>query len=108
MEATLTRRGVPDRSLEQRRRALVEANRIRSARAVAKVELKHGRRRLADVLEDPDMATAKIVDLLVAVPKVGRVKAHRWLTRARISPSRTVGGLTVRQRAEVLALVFGR
>jgi hypothetical protein len=33
------------------------------------------------------------------MPKVGRVKANRVLTSARISPSKTLGGLTERQRA---------
>jgi hypothetical protein len=40
----------------------------------------------------------------MAVPKFGRVKATRFLTQARISHSKTVGGLSDRQRAELIGL----
>jgi hypothetical protein len=49
----------------------------------------------------------KIIDLLLAMPKVGRVKANKWLARAAVSPSKTLEGLTDRQRRE-LALIVGR
>ena len=51
------------------------------------------------------MATAKVFDILMAVPKFGRVKATRFLTQARISQSKTVGGLSDRQRAELIGLL---
>ena len=40
----------------------------------------------------------------MAVPKFGRVKATRFLTTCRISQSKTVGGLSERQRAELIGL----
>ena len=49
--------------------------------------------------------TAKVFDLLLAVPKYGRVKANKVLTQCRISPSKTIGGLSPRQRAELVALL---
>jgi hypothetical protein len=96
---------VPDRSVAQRKAALAEANRIRTRRAGVKRDLKHGRVNARAVLTDPDCATAKIVELLLAMPKVGRVKAHRMLTRARISPSKTIGRLSERQRLELLSML---
>ena len=42
--------------------------------------------------------------MLMAVPKFGRVKAGRFLNQCRISQSKTVGGLSDRQRAELIGL----
>jgi hypothetical protein len=49
--------------------------------------------------------SAKVFDLMLAVPKYGRVKVNRVLNQCRISPSKTIGGLSVRQRAELVALL---
>lgn len=111
---TKTRRGiqtpVPDRSLKQREDALKRANVIRTFRASLKVDLKAGRARVAPVLVDPagELATMKVFDLLMATPKFGKVKVNRILTACRISPSKTVGGLSPRQRAELAAIVARR
>ena len=43
-------------------------------------------------------------DILMAVPKFGRVKAARFLNQARISQAKTVGGLSERQRSELVGL----
>ena len=61
---------------------------------------------IEEILRKPPeyVATAKVFDILMAVPKFGRVKAGRFLTQARISQSKTVGGLSDRQRAELIAL----
>ena len=48
--------------------------------------------------------TAKVFDMLMAVPKFGRVKAARLLNQCRISQSKTVGGLSERQRTELIGL----
>ena len=40
--------------------------------------------------------------MILAVPKYGRVKANKILTQCRISPSKTIGGLSERQRAELV------
>lgn len=94
----------PARSLEQRMSALKEANRIRFIRADLKRGLKAGTVSPAALLDDPDCATMKLVDVLLALPKVGRVKANRVLVQCRVSPSKTLDGLTERQRNEL----FGR
>ena len=61
------------------------------------------------LLEPPDyLATAKVFDLLLAVPKYGRVKVNKILGQCKISPSKTVGGLSERQRGELVALMRRR
>jgi hypothetical protein len=96
----------PLRSLDQRMEALKRANDIRVRRAQLKKDLKDGRAQIEDVLLDPPnwVETAKVFDMLMAVPKLGRVKAARLLNSCRISQSKTVGGLSERQRAELVSL----
>lgn len=93
---------VPERSLEQRMDALEKANDIRSHRAKLKRDLAAGRISFEQLLDDPRCATMKAWDALVALPKIGRVKANRALSRVRMSPSKTLGGLSDRQRQELL------
>ena len=96
----------PLRSLDQRMEALKRANDIRVRRARLKKDLKDGRVRIEQILHDPPeyVSTAKVFDMLMAVPKFGRVKAARLLNQCRISQSKTVGGLSERQRAELVEL----
>jgi hypothetical protein len=96
----------PVRSLDQRMEALRRANEIRVRRAKLKKDLKEGRVHIKAVLMDPPdyVETAKVFDILMAVPKFGRVKASRFLNQCRISQSKTVGGLSDRQRAELVTL----
>lgn len=96
---------VPQRTDEQRFAALAEANRIRSHRAVLKRQIKAGRVSARDVFADWDCNTMKVLDLLLALPKVGRVKAHKILRRAEVSPSKTLAGLSDRQFRLLLALL---
>lgn len=98
----------PVRSLQQRRDALAKGNEHRTHRKELKEDVKAGRTALVDVLLEPIpawMQTMKVRDLLRAVPKVGPVKADKVLRRARISASKTVGGLSERQRTELVSLV---
>lgn len=98
---------VPERSLVQRMEALKRANDVRSRRAVLKREVA-ARQRPAHVvlLEPPSEAeTMKVFDLLLAMPKIGRVKAQKMLAQVKVSPSKTVGGLSARQRHELVQLL---
>lgn len=101
-----TQAQAPQRSLDQRMEALKRANDIRVRRAQLKKDLKDGSVQIEEVLRKPPayVETAKVFDILMAVPKFGRVKATRFLTQARISQSKTVGGLSDRQRAELIGL----
>jgi len=96
----------PVRSLDQRMDALRRANDVRVKRAQLKKDLKDGRVRIETILGGPPeyVETAKVIDILMAVPKFGRVKAARFLSTCRISQSKTIGGLSDRQRAELIDL----
>jgi hypothetical protein len=87
--------------------ALHRANEIRTRRAQLKRDLKGGRVSIHDLLLDPPeyVETAKVFDMLLAVPKYGRVKVNKVLVSCRISPSKTIGGLSPRQRAELVGLL---
>ncbi|HMC49906.1 MAG TPA: integration host factor, actinobacterial type [Solirubrobacterales bacterium] len=95
----------PERSLDQRMEALKRANDIRTARAKLKKDLKANRASIQTILLDPPeyVQTAKVFDMLLAVPKYGRVKKNRILNQCRISPSKTICGLSERQRAELIS-----
>jgi S13-like H2TH domain len=97
----------PERSLDQRMEALKRANDIRTARAKLKKDLKASRASIQAILLDPPeyVLTAKVFDMLLAVPKYGRVKTNRILNQCRISPSKTIGGLSERQRTELVSLL---
>ena len=94
----------PVRTHEQRLEALRRGNWVRSQRAEFKQELKAGRASVASLMADPPewAASMKAIDLLVAAPGVGRVKANRTLYRAGVSPTKTLTGLTERQRRALL------
>ena len=94
----------PERSLDQRMEALRRANNIRTRRAQLKRDLKAGKVKVQTLLLDPPkyVETAKVFDMLLAVPKYGRVKTNRILNQCRISPSKTIGGLSERQRTELV------
>ena len=87
--------------------ALERANRIRTARAQLKRDLKAGKVSIHQLLLDPPsyLETAKVFDMLLAVPKYGRVKANKVLVQCRISPSKTIGGLSERQRTELVSML---
>ena len=106
MVTSKTHAQAPARSLDQRMEALQRANDIRVRRAQLKKDLKDGRVQIESILLDPPeyVSTAKVFDMLMAVPKFGRVKASRLLTQCRISQSKTIGGLSDRQRQELIGL----
>jgi hypothetical protein len=87
--------------------ALGKANAIRTQRAKLKRDLKAGRTSIDKLLLQPPewVETAKVFDMLLAVPKYGRVKANKVLNQCRISPSKTIGGLSERQRTELVQLL---
>ena len=87
--------------------ALQRANVIRTRRAQLKKDLKAGRVSIHTLLNEPPeyVETAKVFDMLLAVPKYGRVKANKVLQQCRISPSKTIGGLSERQRSELVSML---
>lgn len=100
----------PERSLQQRMDALETANDVRSYRANLKKDIKAGRVSIVKLLTDPPekIETMKIFDLLLVVPKMGRVKVNKLLMQCRISPSKTIGGMSERQRTEMVSMLGRR
>jgi hypothetical protein len=98
--------GVPGRSREQRLRALEQANEVRTARAKLKQELAAGKIELVQVVADPPACVrmARVRDLLLVLPKIDSVTAGRILAQCGIAHSKRLGGLTARQRGELIKL----
>jgi hypothetical protein len=102
----MTLTALPDRSYEQRMSALARANEIRFARARLKKALKAGDYTPATVLFSLQydwLHKMRVEQVLLATPTLGRVKVARALNSCRISPSKTIEGMTERQREELLS-----
>jgi hypothetical protein len=97
----------PGRSPEERKEALARANEIRFARAALKKQIKAGQADVADLLQDPPpfLASMKVLDLMIARPYMGQTRALPLLQQATISPRKTVGGISRRQREELVTLL---
>lgn len=95
---------------KQRMDALKRANEVRLSRAQLKRDIKARKVNPLDVLVDPPVYAEGmfIIDLLLAMPFVGRTKALGLLGRIDASPRKTVGALTARQRMAVAAFMEGR
>lgn len=107
VDTAVKRSAAPERSLTQRLDALERANDVRTKRAQLKKALLRGAASVHGLLLDPPghIETMKVFDLLLATPKYGRVKVNKVLTTCRISPSKTIGGLSQRQRDELVVLL---
>jgi hypothetical protein len=97
----------PDRSREQRMVALERAQEVRLGRAQLKRDIGAGQRPIDALLVDPPdfIETMKLFDLILALPKYGRVKVNKVLAQCRVAPGKTIGGLSPRQRDEVVSLL---
>lgn len=97
----------PERSLAQRRAALERANEVRTARKVLKAELKAGTRSIDSLLLHPPavLLTARATDFLLMVPRYGHTKVNKLLRVCGVAPSKTFGGLTDRQRMELVRTI---
>lgn len=97
---------VPELDAEARRAALEKAKRARQVRAQLKHMLKSGEVQLHEVLDRagdaPALAKMRVVDVLEALPNVGKVTAARLMEELRIAPTRRVQGLGPRQREALL------
>ncbi len=93
----------------QREETLRRANVVRRQRAQLKRDLKAGRCAIDEVLTDPPafVQTAKVSDLLLALPKYGPVKVNQLRARCRIAPAKTIAGLSQRQREDLAAILAG-
>lgn len=94
---------VPELTVEQRRAALEKAARVRRERAEVKNRLKNSGASLSEVLKSGQtndvVAKMKVLDLLQAMPGLGKVRARTLMQRLNISESRRVRGLGTNQVA---------
>lgn len=107
MASEKRRSETPARSPEQRLRALAIANEVRTGRAQLKRDIAAGTVALVDILASPPGCahTARVAELLLAVPGVGPARVRRMLAHCRISEAKTLTGLTGRQRADLINLL---
>ena len=97
-------RGTGKVVLTQRMDALKRANEIRTRRARLKRDLKAAGRRSRPPARSAGVpADRKVFDLLLAVPKYGPREGQPGPHPVRISPSKTIGGLSERQRNELVS-----
>lgn len=97
----------PHRTHQQRMDALATANKIRVYRAQVKRDVTDGARFFPHLRRDPQLATAKVAEFLVSVPKIGACKASSIMRTAGVSPSKTFGGITDYQWAKLLTAFRG-
>lgn len=87
--------------------ALQRANAIRTSRAQLKRDLATGRCAIDTALLYPPeyIGTAKVFDILLALPRFGRVEVSKVLMQCGIATTRTIAGLSQRQRDELVTLL---
>ena len=92
------------RSKQQRLEALRKANEIRAHRSKLKKDLATGKTQIHKILANPpDYAhSERIAVLLLALPGYGPARVSKLLLKTRISESKRLGGLTDRQRGELI------
>jgi hypothetical protein len=97
-------RRAPQRTAQERKSALREANRVRFARAATKRMLKSGELGIYELLMDPseELKGAKVEEMLLAVKGMGRIKVGRVMREAGVSRSKTLVGLTHGQRDRLI------
>jgi hypothetical protein len=90
----------PHRSSQQRMGSLQRANQIRRLRADDKLLIRSRDLDARSILLNPPdyWVGSRIVDLLLSVPGLGRVKIKNMLERQSISPAKMLAGLTEGQR----------
>ncbi len=91
----MTRTPPPSLSLEERRAALEKAKESRRVRAEVKRSITLGEMTIFDAINDPREAVRRmrVIDLLSALPGVGKARATLIMERRNISPTRRIGGL---------------
>jgi hypothetical protein len=100
----------PSGQVDRRLMGLGKANEVRVARARLKQRLRDGNAQIEQILIRPPayVSTAEVLDLLLAVPKIGPARAHRLLASARVGHTKAVGGLSERQRTQLIDLLRTR
>ena len=99
----------PVRTAEQRASALERALEVRRDRAELRLALKSGQARGSEVVEAAASPGAwqgiRVRWLLESLPGVGSARADSIMVRLSVPEGRRLGGLTDRQRAELLEVL---
>lgn len=94
---------------QERADALRKAAAARATRATAKERLKSGQMTIAQILSsgasDDAIARMRIVEMLEALPGIGRVRAAAIMEQLGIAQSRRVRGLGIHQRRALVDFV---
>ena len=102
---------LPELTPEQRQAALEKAAIARQIRAEVKNRMKHSgvtvREVLLEAKDNEAIARIKVIDLISAVPGIGKVTALEIMERLEIAPSRRIRGLGEKQ-AKALVEEFAR
>jgi len=103
---------LPPLTPEQRQAALEKAAASRRERAEVKNRLKTRGATIVEVIEEGQanevVGRMKVLDLLQAMPGLGKVRAHQMMERLGIAESRRVGGLGAKQIAALAEEFAGR
>lgn len=96
---------LPHLTPEQRAAALDKAAAARRERAEVKNRLKHAGASITDVLREGAtnevIGKMRVIDLLQAMPGLGKVRARQMMERLGIAESRRVRGLGTKQVASL-------
>mgnify|MGYP001302551142 CR=1 FL=1 len=96
---------LPQLSLEEKKRALKKAQRVRSERAKIRQELKAGKKSIREVLEKVDndvIAKMRVAYLLESLPRIGKVRTRKIMNEIGIDETRRIQGLGVRQKQALI------
>lgn len=95
---------LPNLSSEERAHALELAMQARRRYAALKARVKSGELTFTDAMDEKDAKRILVASLLQSVPGISASKAEFIMRLYRISKSRRVGGLGIRQREALVAL----
>ena len=95
---------LPKMTDEQRAAALEKAKKARAKRAKLKEDIKSGKVSLKKVLNSKDEITkkTKVIQVLTALPGVGKVTAEKAMDEIGIAENRRVGGLGSAQKEKLI------
>jgi hypothetical protein len=96
---------LPTLSLEEKKKALKKAQRVRSQRAKLRQDLKAGRTTIREVLERADddvIAKMRVVYLLESLPRIGKIRTRKIMNDIGIDETRRIQGLGSRQKQALL------
>lgn len=96
---------LPQLTLEEKRKALKKAQRVRSERAKIRQDLKAGRTGIREILENIDndvIAKMRVAYLLESLPRIGKVRTRKIMNEIGIDETRRIQGLGSRQKQALI------